>query len=67
MRLVESSRTIFLIDFGVRRDSQSRCSWSTLLKNKPPIDLSRLETPFSKEELKKSTFDLGADKALGPD
>lgn len=31
------------------------------------MDLTRLEDPFSVEEIKYAVFDLGGDKALGPD
>lgn len=42
-------------------------SWSALLRNKYFPKLSSLEAPFSREEIKRATFDLGADKALRPD
>ena len=35
-----------------------------LLTNKPRVDLSALEAPFSPEEIKRATFVLGAEKAL---
>lgn len=38
-----------------------------LLKNKASIDLSFLESPFTLEEVKRAVFELGSDKAPGPD
>lgn len=35
--------------------------------NKNVVDLSYLERPFSLEENKTAVFDLGRDKAPGPD
>lgn len=38
-----------------------------LLINKDGVNLSYLERPFTLEEVKKAVFDLGSDKAPGPD
>lgn len=53
--------------FSSTRSFQFWVDWSFLLQHKAHVDLSFLETPFSLGEVMKTAFDLGTDKALGPD
>ncbi|XP_039136364.1 uncharacterized protein LOC120273726 [Dioscorea cayenensis subsp. rotundata] len=53
--------------FGLRKTFRFKVDLHNLLMNKAPVDLSFLERPFSLEEVKRVVFDLGSDKAPGPD
>lgn len=53
--------------FGNRRATNFKIDFQKLFQAKTPVDLAMLERPFSREEIKKAVFDLGADKAPGPD
>ncbi|XP_039120313.1 uncharacterized protein LOC120256691 [Dioscorea cayenensis subsp. rotundata] len=53
--------------FGQQRPFRFKADLNRLLRNKARVDLSHLERPFSMEEVKKAVFDLGSDKAPGPD
>lgn len=53
--------------FGSKNDSHFLFDWSFLLRNKNLPDLSFLEAPFSKEEIKCVIFEMGTDKAPRPD
>lgn len=59
--------TSFGAQFGTKRDNCLLFDWSVLLANKPRINLEDLESPFSVTEIKMTTMELGAEKALGPD
>ena len=59
--------SLFRSQFGSSRDSGFKISWSKLLASKTNVDLSSLDAPFTIEEVRKATFELGADKAPGPD
>lgn len=53
--------------FGAKRPSRFRVDLQKLFVNKLLVDLSFLERLFTVEEIKSAVFDLGEDKALGPD
>ncbi|XP_039130342.1 uncharacterized protein LOC120266746 [Dioscorea cayenensis subsp. rotundata] len=53
--------------FGQRRPFRFKVDLDNLFKNKASVDLSFLELPFTIEEVKRAVFDLGSDKAPGPD
>ncbi|XP_039145636.1 uncharacterized protein LOC120282866 [Dioscorea cayenensis subsp. rotundata] len=53
--------------FGQQRPFRFKVDLNRLLTNKARVDLSQLERPFTIEEVKKAVFDLGSDKAPGPD
>lgn len=57
----------FQQQFGLKRKSRFKIDFRKLLVNKNVVDLSYLERPFSLEENKTVVFDLGRDKAPGPD
>ncbi|KAH7677295.1 RNA-directed DNA polymerase protein [Dioscorea alata] len=57
----------FQLSFGSSRVSRLKIDFTKLLELKIPVDLSRLEIPFSLEEITRVVFDLGGDKAPGPD
>lgn len=72
--MVEDSRGIgnvfregFHQQFGQRRASRLQVDLQKLLAHKEQVDLSHLERPFSLKEIKKAVFDLGENKAPGPD
>lgn len=53
--------------FGTARESRFEVMWPSLLGPKFHHDLSVLETPFTKQEVKMAIFELVSDKAPGPD
>lgn len=53
--------------FGMKRPTRFRIDFRKLLENKENEDLLQLERPFSLEEIKIVVFNLGRDKAPGPD
>ncbi|XP_039123300.1 uncharacterized protein LOC120259908 [Dioscorea cayenensis subsp. rotundata] len=53
--------------FGFQRSSRLRIDFQRLFQLKTAVDLNGLEAPFSVEEIKRAMFDLGGDKAPGPD
>lgn len=53
--------------FGHKRDFHFKIDFLKLLEKKVPIDLTSLDRHFTLEEIKRVVFDLGGDKALGPD
>lgn len=55
--------SLFRCQFGSSIDSGFKVECSKLLANKMHEDLSSLESPFSLEEIRKATFDLGTNKA----
>lgn len=48
-------------------DRTSIGDWSELFSDGPSLNHADLTLPFSMEEIKKATFQLGGDKAPGPD
>lgn len=59
--------SLFRSQFGTKSHSRFHFDWDRLLLNKDMIDLTALEAPFTQDEIKRATFELGADKAPGPD
>ncbi|XP_039116779.1 uncharacterized protein LOC120252722, partial [Dioscorea cayenensis subsp. rotundata] len=59
--------SFFRSQLGSNNTSRLHFDWNKIFLNKARIDLLALEAPFDQEEIKKATFDLGADKASGPD
>lgn len=57
----------FQHQFGLKRSNQFMIDFRKLLVNKNFVDLSQLERPFLIEEVKTAVFDLGKNKAPGPD
>lgn len=57
----------FQSQFGTRHRNRFTFDWSWLLSKKLFVDISMLEAPFKDEEIKNGAFDLGLDKAPGPD
>ncbi|XP_039126955.1 uncharacterized protein LOC120263117 [Dioscorea cayenensis subsp. rotundata] len=57
----------FKLQFGQRRSNRFQVDLHKLFAHKSSVDLTDLERPFSLEEIKKAVFDLGGDKAPGPD
>lgn len=57
----------FKQQFVSKRPSRFRIDFQKLFKNKISVDLTQLERPFTLEEVKREVFDLGGDKAPGPD
>lgn len=53
--------------FGQKRTFRFKVDLCNFLKDKVPVDLSLLERPFTREGVKRAVFDLGSDKAPGPD
>ncbi|XP_039126606.1 uncharacterized protein LOC120262766 [Dioscorea cayenensis subsp. rotundata] len=57
----------FTQQFGFRRPSKFKINFQKLFHLKTPVDLSTLDRPFTLEEVRKAVFELGRDKAPGPD
>lgn len=57
----------FQLQFGQSRSNRFLIDFRKLLSNRNLVDLSQLDRPFTMEEVKTAVFDLGKDKALGPD
>lgn len=53
--------------FGSKRSSRFKTNLLKLFEHKRHIDLLHLEQPFRLEEIKEAVFNLGGDKAPGPD
>lgn len=57
----------FQHQFSLKRSNRFMINFRKLLVNRNFVDLSQLERLFSIEEVKVAVFDLGKDKASGPD
>lgn len=53
--------------FGQKRESRFKVDFKKLFAFKPHVDLTQLKRPFTLKELKCAVYELGRDKALGPD
>lgn len=60
-------RMVLNQQFGCKRSFRLRVDFQRLFQLKTPMDLTRLEDPFSVEEIKSAVFELGGDKAPVPD
>lgn len=57
----------FKSHFGQKRDNRIKVDLEKLLAFRGRVDLTHLEQPFSLEEIKCAVFELGSNKAPGPD
>ena len=57
----------FQLLLGSPRPYRFLLDWQNLFVYNERLDLSSLEWPFTLEEIKQAVFELGADKAPGPD
>lgn len=56
----------FQYQFGQKRASRFKVDFGKLFEHKSYVDLPQVEIPFTLEEIKSAVFDLGHDKAPGP-
>lgn len=57
----------FQQQFGSKRSSRFKVDLLKLLSNKRQVNLTELERPYAREEIKNAMFSLGGNKAPGPD
>ena len=59
--------SLFCSQFGSKQLHRLKINWFRLFASKDHVDLAPLESPFSSDEIRAAVFDLGTNKAPGPD